>query len=147
MTDDGDSADPAERVFAEGKRFDWKQDKSPAAATLARANFQQAASMGHKAARRALAHMIYEGRGGERDRTKGLLLLWSASRQGDEDALGEFIDLLGSYGEEAESPEHRSRASSLASALEEANETFGKTANFMYVLIRERMSDGDQTAA
>jgi hypothetical protein len=56
---DDESDDPAERLYAEGKRFDWKQGESPAAATLARVNFQRAAEMGHKGAVRALAHMIY----------------------------------------------------------------------------------------
>jgi TPR repeat protein len=138
MEDDDEIASPAERMYAEGKRFDWKQDKSPAAATLARANFQQAAAMGHKGAVRALAHMLYEGRGGEQDRAKGLLLLWSAYQRGDEEALEEFTDLLASYGEEADSNEHRRTAKQLAESLEVARLSLSSTRSFMHRLASEK---------
>lgn len=143
MDDDDEITDPAERMYIEGKKFDWQQDTSPAAATLARANFQQAASMGHKAAVRALAHLIYEGRGGEKDRAKGLLLLWSAYQRGDENAFEEFTDLLASYGEEAESNEHRRTATQLAVSLEVAGNTLSSTDSFMYRLARERSRPAD----
>ena len=142
---DDDEMDPAERLYAEGKRFDWKQDKSPAAATLARANFQQAASMGHKGAVRAVAHMIYEGRGGGRDQAKGLLLLWSAFRRGDQDALEEFVDLLATYGDESDSAEHRRVATPLAKSLEEVNLILARTTSFMYELARVRAHDKGAT--
>ena len=144
MSNEDEITDPADRLYAEGKTFDWKQDKSPAAATLARANFQQAASMGHKGAVRALAHLVYEGRGGEKDRSKGLLLLWSAYSRGDDDALEEFTDLLATYGEEADSPEHRRTATQLAVALEEANLTLSKAGSFMHRLAMERASPAGQ---
>ena len=138
MDDDDEITDPAERMYAEGKKFDWQQDKSPAAATLARANFQQAASMGHKAAIRALAHLVYEGRGGEKDPAKGLLLLWSAYQRGDTNAFEEFTDLLASYGEESGSVDHRNAATKLAAALEVAKRTLSDTDSFMHQLARER---------
>lgn len=138
MEDDDKIADPAEIMYADGMKFDWKQDKSPAAATLARANFQQAATMGHKAATRALAHMFYEGRGGERNQVKGLLLLWSGYHRGDENAIEEFTDLLASYGEEAESNEHRRTAKRLAESLELARRALSETDSFMHRLDRER---------
>ena len=144
MSNEDDITDPAERLYAEGKKFDWKQDKSPAAATLARANFQQAASMGHKGAVRALAHMVYEGRGGEKDQSKGLLLLWSAYRRGDEHALEEFTDLLATYGEEANSAEHRRTAAQVAAALEEVNLTLANAGNFMHRLAVERANPTSQ---
>lgn len=140
MGNEDEVIDPADRLYAEGKKFDWKQDKSPAAATLARANFQQAAAMGHKAAVRALAHMVYEGRGGEKDQSKGLLLLWSAYRRGDTEALEEFSDLLATYGEEAQSPEHRRIAVQVAAALEDVNVTLARAASFMHRLAEERAS-------
>ena len=138
MEDEDKTTDPAERMFAEGKKFDWQQDKSPAAATLARANFHQAASMGHKAAVRALAHMFYDGRGGEKNQAKALLLLWSAYQRGDENAIEEFTDLLASYGEEAESNEHRRTAKLLAASLELARRALSDTDSFMHRLDRER---------
>ena len=138
MSNDEQHTDPAELLYSEGKKFDWKQDKSPAAATLARANFQQAASMGHKGDMRALAHMVYEGRGGERDQGKGLLLLWSAYRRGDHDALEEFTDLLATYGEESTSPEHRRTAAKVAAALEQAAGALSEAASLMHRLAVER---------
>lgn len=138
MNSEDEFTDPAERLYAEGKKFDWKQDKSPAAATLARANFQQAAAMGHQPAVRALAHMVYEGRGGEKDESKGLLLLWSAYRRGDTEALEEFADLLATYGEEAKIPEHRRVAAQVAAALEDVNVALSSASNFMHRLVEER---------
>ena len=144
MSNEDDITDPAERLYAEGKKFDWKQDKSPAAATLARANFQQAASMGHKGAVRALAHLVYEGCGGETDQSKGLLLLWSAYRRGDQDALEEFTDLLATYAEEANSPEHRRTGAQVAAALAEARLTLARAESFMHRLAIERANPTGQ---
>ena len=138
MNEEELSPDPAERIYRDGMKFDLKQNESPSAAALARANFQQAASMGHRAAVRALAHMVYDGRGGERDQTKGLLLLWSAYRRGDEDAFEEFTDLLATYGEEATSEQHQRSASRLAKALEDTRNALARTGDFMYMLARER---------
>lgn len=135
---DHDPIDPAERLFREGKKFDWKQDQSPAAAVLARANFQQAAEMGHKAAARALAHMVYEGRGGAADKEQGLLLLWSAFRRGDYQALEEFSDLLASFGEDNKPSQQTIRAAHLAPNLEAMVETLGKVDQFMYELASKR---------
>lgn len=136
---DPEHIDPAERLFAEGKKFDWKQDKSPAAATLARANFQQAAEMGHKAAARALAHLVYEGRGGSADKVQGLLLLWSAFRRGDYAALEEFSDLLASFGDETAAGQDAVRASQLAQSLESLVGTLGKADQFMHELAAKRV--------
>jgi TPR repeat protein len=136
---DDESDDPAERLYAEGERFDWKQGESPAAATLARVNFQRAAEMGHKGAVRALAHMIYEGHGGSRDREHGLLLLWSAFKRGDSDALEELSDLLATYGEEDPGP-FASTASSLASRLEEVELVLSEASDFMLEMAIKRSS-------
>lgn len=57
-------------LFEEGIKYNWRQSQSPAAATLARAAFQQAATMGHTKAIRALAHMIFEGRWCARQRAR-----------------------------------------------------------------------------
>lgn len=130
--------DPAERLFSEGKKFDWKQDTSLAAAVLARANFQQAAEMGHKEAARALAHVVYEGRGGAEDKVLGLLLLWSAFRRGDYQALEEFSDLLASFGEDNTLGQQTIRAAHLAPTLEALVETLGKVDQFMHELASKR---------
>lgn len=135
---DQEPIDPSERLFSEGKKFDWKQNKSPAAAVLARANFQQAAEMGHKAAARALAHMVYEGRGGAADKMLGLLLLWSAFRRGDYQALEEFSELLASFGEDNTPSQQTIRAARLAPELEAMVETLGKVDQFMHELASKR---------
>jgi len=135
---DSEHTDPAERLFAEGKKFDWKQDQSPAAATLARANFQQAAEMGHKAAARALAHMVYEGRGGSADKVQGLLILWSAFRRGDYAALEEFSDLLTSFGEDTTVGQQAIRAAHLSQPLETAVSALDKVNQFMHELATKR---------
>ena len=145
MEKDDDNTSPDERMYAEGMKFDLQQDKSPAAATLARANFQQAASMGHKAAIRALAHMVYEGRGGEKDQAKGLLLLWSAYQRRDEEAFEQFTDLLATYGEEAESKDHRRTATELAESLDAARRALSGTSSFMYRLARERSRSAESS--
>lgn len=135
---DQEPIDPAEQLFSEGKKFDWKQDKSPAAAVLARANFQQAAEMGHKAAERALAHMVYEGRGGAADKVLGLHLLWSAFRRGDYQALEEFSDLLASFSEDNIPSQQTIRAAQLAPNLEATVKTLDKVDQFMHELASKR---------
>ena len=130
----------AELLFAEGMKYDWRQSQSPAAATLARANFQQAATMGHTKAIRALAHMIFEGNGGEQDREHALLLLWSAFLRGDHDALQELVDLLESYAESIENPYSRKVASETAQRTEELDMRLQQVGAFMRELASERLS-------
>ncbi|HZW87210.1 MAG TPA: hypothetical protein VFF41_07105 [Gallionella sp.] len=103
MTNDT-SENPADLLYADGMKYNLNQDKSPEAATLARALFQRAAAMGHVKALRALAHMIFDGRGGDRDKEQAILLLWSAFLRGDHESLEEFVDMLESYAEVEETP-------------------------------------------
>ena len=133
-----DDDDPAENLYKEGNSYDWKQDQSPAAATLARANFQQAAAMGHKGAVRALAHLIYEGRGGVQDKEQALMLLWSAFTRGDQAALEELADLLASYAESGASGPHAKRAAKLSETLEALRAGLNEAETFMQQLRRER---------
>jgi TPR repeat protein len=135
---DDDNQSAADYLYAEGKKYDWKQDKSPSAATLAFANFQQAAEMGHTGAVRALAHLTYEGRGGPQDRKKGLLLLWSAFRRGDHEALEELGDLLASYAEQVHEPQEAERTAGIAETIEALNTGLGRIESFMYELARGR---------
>ncbi len=129
---------PADLLFREGMNYDYKQDQSPAAATLARANFQQAATMGHVKALRALAHLIYEGRGGPQDREQAMLMLWSAFNRGDHEALGELADMLGTYAEEITDPLSKKAATSASGNIEELNRRFGLASYYMHELARER---------
>jgi TPR repeat protein len=130
---------PADYLFSEGMKYDLKQDKSPAAASLARANFQQAATMGHTRAVRALAHLIYEGRGGPQDMEKGLLLLWSAFRRGDHDALEELGDLLASYSEQVLEPSNKGRVAGIAETIDELNHGLERVSGLMHEIARNRI--------
>ena len=135
---------PAEYLFAQGKMYDWKQDKSPAAASLARANFQQAAAMGHTGAARALAHLLYEGRGGPQDREQALLLLWSMFKRGDSESLEELADLLASYAKSLGEPSEARRASKMAEHLEQLNLSLAQATDFMRGLAHKRRSSASK---
>jgi len=130
--------DPAEHLFAEGKKYDWKQDKSPAAASLARANFQQAALMEHRGAMRALAHMIYDGRGGPQDKKQALLLLWSAFRCGDQEALEELGDLLASYAEQLTIPSEAKQAAAISETIGQLDAALSKVLGYMGRLVQAK---------
>jgi TPR repeat protein len=133
MSDDQGQS-PADHLYSEGMKYDLAQDKSPAAASLARANFQRSAAMGHRGARRALAHLVYEGRGGPADREQALLLLWSAFRSGDYDALEELGDLLTSYSEELQNPQGAKRAAAIAAEIEGVGRSLRQISTYMYNL-------------
>ncbi len=128
---DEDDEDPSEALFNEGKKYDWRQDKSPAAATLARANFEQAASLGHTGAIRALGHMIYDGRGGDQDNEYGILVLWSAFRLGDQGALEEVEDMLEVYAESIPPSALNDDAVDTANSLREIRERLVQVEAFM----------------
>jgi urease gamma subunit len=134
---------PADMFYAEGKKYDWRQDQSPAAATLARAAFQRAAAMNHTGAIRALAHMIFDGRGGGQDREHALLLLWSAFLLRDNDALEELEDMLESYAETSEAPSTERAASEAAHHVEELGKQLSRVGTFMHALAHERSSRND----
>lgn len=136
--DDETSGNLADLLYAEGMKYDWRQSQSPASATLARANFQQAATMGHTKAIRALAHMTYEGSGGGRDKEQALLLLWFAFLRGDHDSLEELADMLGSYAEATADPETSNDAAKVAHQVEELSDRINRVRNFMHELVRER---------
>lgn len=128
----------AEQLFNEGMKFDWNQDKSPAAATLARANFQQSATMGYPKAIRALAHMTFEGRGGFKDQEHALLMLWSAFIKGDHESLDELSDMLESYAEESELSQMRKDAAAVADHVKEIDNRVSRVHDFMRELMLNR---------
>jgi TPR repeat protein len=138
MTSEHDQG-PADYLFSEGMRYDLRQDTSLAAASLARANFQQAAAMGHSGAVRALAHLIFEGRGGPQDKEKGLLLLWSAFRRGDYDALEELGDLLASYSEQMPNPLDAKRTALVAETIAELRLGLDRVSSFMREIAQSRV--------
>ena len=129
---------PADMFYLEGMKYDWRQAQSPAAATLARANFHHAATMGHTKAIRALAHMIFDGSGGAQDREHALLLLWSTFLRGDNEALEEIVDMLETYAETTEEPATGKDATVAARRVEELNERLEQVGNFMRALAMKR---------
>lgn len=105
------SEEAPEFFYREGMKYDLNQDRSPSAATSARAAFQQASMLGHLKATRALAHLIYEGRGGAMDQEHALMLLWSCFLKGDHGSLQELEDMLESYAEQNPPPSSARTAS------------------------------------
>ena len=139
---DKPAKNPADLLFREGMNYDYKRDQSPAT-TLARANFQQTATMGHVKALRALAHLIYEGRGGLQDREQEMLKLWSAFNKSDHEALGELADMLETNAEEVIDPSRKRAATSISGNIEELNRLLGPISNHMHELVRERAQRTD----
>ena len=137
MIDDEDE-DPSEILFNEGKKYDWRRDKSPAAATLARANFEQAASLGHIGAIRALAHMIFDGRGGSHDKEYGILIMWSAFQTGDKAAIGEVENMLEAYADVNPPPFSSAAARTTAHNLRELRHRLGQVDEYMRALAYQK---------
>lgn len=134
--------DDADDLFAEGKKFDWKQDHSPAAASLARASFKHAAALGHKGAVRAYAHLVYEGRGGAQNKEHALLLLWTAFNRGDQDALEELGDLLASYAEQLDNPSESEAAKFAVGTIDELKLALSKISSYMHRLAPAKSQQG-----
>lgn len=97
----------ASELFEEGMKYNYAQSKSPAATTLARAAFNQAAALGHNEASKALANMEFYGEGGDKNKERAILRLWSVFTNGDAGALEDLADMLSSYAEGLESQEKR----------------------------------------
>lgn len=94
--------------------------------------------MGHSNALRALAHLIYEGRGGPQDREHALLILWSAFIRGDRDALEELEDMLETYGETAGDSRRAKTAVATAQSVGELRSLVERISDFMHDIARER---------
>ena len=105
----------AEIFYTKGMNYNWRQAESPAASTLARAAFRQAATMGHAAALSALADMNFNDEWGGRDKELALTQMWSAFRQGDHEALEALEDMLETYGETTEDKQRAKGAIAAAS--------------------------------
>lgn len=129
------SDNPADILYSEGMKYDLRQDKSPAAATLARASFQQAASMGHTRAIRSLAHMVFEGNGGAKDREQAILMLWSAFLRGDHESLEELVDILESYAEVKDVQLKTKDISDAARQIEDIIDRLARVKHFIHELV------------
>ena len=135
---DKSNQSPADVLFSEGMKYDLSQDKSPASATLARAAFNQAATMGHTKALRALALMIYDGKGGGEDKEQAILMLWSAFLKQDTEALDELNEILESYSETLQESNEKRYAANAAKQVEELNSCLSAISGFMHTIARQR---------
>ena len=125
----------AENLYTEGKKHNWRQSKAPEAASLARACFERAAAMGHSRAIRDLAHMVYEGNGGERREERAFCLLWFAAVR-DLEALGELADMLESFGEKSEQSA-QARLTDLANEINQLRERLSRVGETIEDLARK----------
>jgi TPR repeat protein len=131
--------DLADRLYAEGMKYNWRQNQSPANAALSRAAFERAANLGHTKALRELAEMVFLGSGGQMDQEQALWLKWSAFRQNDDDALEELVALLESYAESGLDGDEARRATKAAQKAEEAAEHLSYLGSYLFELVRERL--------
>jgi len=134
MTDSAET-NLAEFLYAEGMRYNWRQD-SPVNAALSRANLERAAALGHTKAMRELAEMVFVGSGGPVDAEQALLLKWSAFMKGDEESLEELACLLGSYAEGNVDSGTKKRAENAAQKAEDAVEGLRYVSSFVRELYR-----------
>lgn len=130
----------ADKLYAEGKKYNWRQDESPANAALSRAAFERAASLGNTRAIRELAEMIFLGSGGPKEPERALGLKLSAIWHDDDEALEELVALLESYAESDIDAGSKRRAENAARKTEEAGEHLRYVRAFVHELIREKLS-------
>lgn len=128
----------AESLYAEGMKYNWRQNESLANAALSRANLERAAAMHHTKAIRELAEMMFVGSGGPKDQERALWLKWSASVRGDGDALEELADLLDSYAENVSDSETQAHATNAARKADEAFERLRYVGSFVHELFRTK---------
>jgi hypothetical protein len=138
MSDDPEKNLP-EWLYAEGMKYNWRQDQSPANAALSRAAFERAANLGHTKALRELAEMIFLGSGGPKDQEHALWLKWSAFRRNDDEALEELVALLQSYAESGLAGSEQRRAINAAQKAEEAAERLSYLGGYLAELVREKL--------
>jgi len=137
MSPDETSA-KADFLYAEGMAFCRQEDRYPSAPTLARSAFKRAAAMGHGKSARALAHLVFQGRGGVKDPDDALLMLWSTFDQADLEALDELQGMLGSYRELPLGVGKATAAAACAHHLAELRRNVSEVSSFMSGLVRER---------
>lgn len=134
----------AETLYKEGMKYNWSQDKTPAGATLARANLERAAALGHPRAIRALADMMFAGSGGPKEQEHALWLKWQAFSCGDQESLEDLSAMLDSYSEnEALHKNIRKMAYEAAGKTDEAIERLESVGRFLRELVRDKFP-GDQ---
>lgn len=126
----------AEILYADGMKYNWRQNESPANAMLSRANLQRAAALGHTKAIREFAEMMFAGSGGPKDQEHALWLKWSAFVRGDEESLEELAALLDSYAETVADSGTKVRAINAARKAEEADERLRDVRGFVLELFR-----------
>ena len=139
MKDDSEKKSPAEALYKEG--MSQNLQSGSASKTLARANFERAASLGHMKALRALSEMTYVGSGGEKNPELALHYKWNAFLRDQQalEALEELASLIGSYAEELKGDRKASeRANKAAEHAEQAYEHLEYVSEFLSGLALNR---------
>lgn len=129
----------AEILYAEAMKYNWRQNESPANATLQRANLERAAALGHTKSIRELAEMMFAGSGGPKDQEHALWLKWSAFVRGDDESLEELAALLDSYAENVSDSGTQARAANAARKTKEAYERLRYVGSFVHELFRTKL--------
>ncbi len=142
MTDKSET-NAAEALYAEGMKYNWRQNESPANAALSRANLERAAALGHTKAIRELAEMMFAGSGGPKDQEHALWLKWSACVRGDDESLEELAALLDSYAENVSDSGTQVRATNAARKSEEAYERLRYVGSFVHELFRTKLQSAE----
>ena len=145
MSDHNDR-DLADKLYAEGMKYNWRGNESLANGTFSRAAFERSGNLGHTKALRELAEMMFLGEGGPKDMEHALWLKWTAYRRNnDEETLEELVDLLESYAESGLHPDLQRRAESASGNVKEAREKLRYVDGFLRELVREKLGPGQQT--
>ena len=121
----------AEMFYYEGMSFNWRHPQSPDAITHARAALHEAANRGHAGALRELSDMYCYPEGGAQDQELALILMWSAFRKGDHEALEALGDMLETYGETSVDKELAKDAIAAARRVEEINKQLENVHTFI----------------
>jgi TPR repeat protein len=131
MDESSQSHERAQFLYEEGKKYNWRGPESGANVAVARAAFEQAASLRHPKAMCELADMMFVGSGGAKEQERALQLKFHAARLGEIGALEELSALLGSYAEEQVKPSERSRAELAGKKAEQAGELLHYLASYI----------------
>lgn len=114
-----------------------ESEQSPELAEAARADFLQAAKMGHNEALSAFSHYMFSGQGGPQDQSRALLYMWSPFDKASSYSLEELADMLNSYAELNPKSLHAHAAINAAQNLEKIKPLFESVSSFMHGLSRE----------
>lgn len=133
-----DERELAERHYADGMQYNWRDAESPKNAMLARALLERAAALEHPKALRELAEMEFSGTGGPKNQEHALWLKWAAIVRGDHEALEELSALLETYAESIPNSLEKNRAAGAAAKAEAAGEALQWLGSYLQGVLQSR---------